>query len=189
MHDTGVPPTWSNAEQFDALGAPDQHEFSLLDFDSFEGNIDLDFGYGNANTTTNDTNQQLGQLAEELDVQHLHNPFSPSVSQEQRNGSSSAQQQQPQQQDMNGHSMSHPDSNYFDFSIPPYMQNTPAFSQPHEHAYRPHGPVPPTPNSIEMHPDPARYMQQMDAQQAMFEQRYQMRKGDTVGHNAIVPLW
>lgn len=185
MQDTGVPPAWSSAEQFDALGAPDQHDFSLLDFESFEGNIDLDFGYGNSNGTANDTNQQLGQLADELDVQHLHNPFSPNMSQEQRNGQSGAQQQQ--QHDMNGHAMSQP-GNYFDFSMPPYMQNSPAFSQPHEHAYRPHGPVPPTPNSIEMHPDSARYMQQMDAQQAMFDQRYQVRKGDTVRCQRTSPL-
>jgi hypothetical protein len=176
MQDPDVPPAWSNGEQYDALGAPDHHDFSLLDFDSFEGNIDLDFGYGNG---ASDTNQQLGQLAEELDVQHLHGRFSPTMPQEQRNGQPGAPQSQPQDMAQAG------SNNYFDFTMQPYMQNSSAFSQPHEQAYRPHGPVPPTPNSIEMHPDPTRYLQQMDAQQAMFEQRYQVRKGDTVRQQQV----
>jgi hypothetical protein len=82
--------------------------------------------------------------------------------------------------DGHGHGISQAGGNFFDFSIPPYMQSTPAFSHPHEHAYRTQAPVPPTPNSVEMHADRGRYMQQLDAQQAMFEQRYQMRKGETV---------
>ncbi|KAF2691420.1 hypothetical protein K458DRAFT_286667 [Lentithecium fluviatile CBS 122367] len=182
MNDTGAPSAWSSAEQFDPMGAQDQPDFSLLDFE----NIDLDFGFGNS--SSNDTNQQLGQLAEELNIQHLHNPFSPTVSQEHRNGPTDAQQQH-QQRDMDGHGqgMAQTGSSFFDFSIPPYMQNTPAFSQPNEHTYRSHGPVPPTPNSIEMHGDPGRYMQQMDAQQTMFEQRYQMRKGDTTFTPLVSP--
>jgi hypothetical protein len=174
MNDTGVPPAWSGAEQFEPMGAPDENDFSLLDFE----NIDLDFDFGNGGG--NDTNQQLGQLADELHVQHLHNPFSPVASQ--RNGPPGAQhQQQRQAMESHGHGISQTGGNYFDFSIPPYMQSSPAFSQPHERAYR-QPPVPPTPNSIEMHTDQGRYMQQMDTQQAIFEQRYQMRKGETVRH-------
>jgi hypothetical protein len=31
---------------------------------------------------------------------------------------------------------------------------------------------------MELHGNPARYLQQMDAQQALFDQRYQMRKDE-----------
>jgi hypothetical protein len=46
--------------------------------------------------------------------------------------------------------------------------------------YHPHKGVPPAPNSIEMIGDPYRYMQQMDSQQALFDQRYHMCKDDAV---------
>lgn len=57
------------------------------------------------------------------------------------------------------------------------QQQTQFQHQQHQH----HGGVPPTPNSSKMHSDPQRYLQQMDAQaRAVYEQQYQMRKGEMV---------
>ncbi|OAL05665.1 hypothetical protein IQ06DRAFT_211666 [Phaeosphaeriaceae sp. SRC1lsM3a] len=67
----------------------------------------------------------------------------------------------------------------FDYSMGPFTQaGTPVFPQAQEHMFQPHHGVPPTPNSVEMHGDPNRYMQQQMDQQTLFDQRYQMRKDD-----------
>lgn len=69
----------------------------------------------------------------------------------------------------------------FDYSMGPFTQaGTPVFPQAQEHMFQPHHGVPPTPNSVEMHGDPNRYMQQQMDQQTLFDQRYQMRKDDAV---------
>ncbi|KAF2659287.1 hypothetical protein K491DRAFT_712807 [Lophiostoma macrostomum CBS 122681] len=162
---------WSGTEQFDPLGAADQDFGHLLDF----GHIDLDFPLDyNQTADSHDASQQLTELADSLDVQHLQNHFSPQISQDQaRDGGAGAQQHG----NMAGNGMA--PENFFDFSMPPYSQaSAPSFTQAQDHMYRPHGGVPPTPNSIEMHGDPARYLQQMDPQQAMFDQRFHMRKED-----------
>lgn len=166
-------PAWSGAEQFDAIGAAAEHDFgSLIDFDD----IDLgDFNKFNQIDFGDGQDAQLGELAESLDVQHLHNPFSPAgVSQEHRGGAGG-----PQQRGMDTHGIPTTGDNFFQFSMPPYSQaNAPVFGQAQEQMYRPHHAVPPTPNSTEMHGDPGRYLHQMDPQQAMFDQRYQMRKDE-----------
>jgi hypothetical protein len=162
MNDTA----WPSGGQFDH---PEQQDFNFLDLDS----IDLDnFDFGAANA--NNPSPQLDQLTNDLDLQHLHNPYSPAaVSQEHRNGAQQAHS-------LDGRTIAQPAPHYFEFTMAPYNQNAPAFTQPQDQVFRPHAPVPPTPNSIEMHPDQARYMQQFDAQQAMFDQRYPMVKDDMV---------
>ncbi|KAJ4286140.1 hypothetical protein N0V90_013489 [Kalmusia sp. IMI 367209] len=175
MNDTtGAPPAW------DPMAGTD-HDFSnLLDFD-------LDFSeFANGASHSG----QLEQLADELDVQHLHNPFSPQIAQEQhhRNGTPNAPQpRQHMEGHGHGHGMPQQGAGFFEFSMPYQQHNVPAFSQAPEQMYRPHAAVPPTPNSIELHGDPARYLQQMDAQQAMFEQRYQMRKEDATFTPLVSP--
>ena len=168
MNDGGA--AWSSAEQFDPLGS---HEFG----DLFE-NIDLDFtpiDYSHSH----DGGQQLSELAAELDVQHLQNAFSPQIPQDQHHDDRASAQQQ-QHDNMAGNGMA--PGNFFDFGMSTYSQaGAPAFAHAQDHMYRPHGVVPPTPNSIEMHGDPARYLQQIDAQQAMFDQRFHLRKEDAVG--------
>lgn len=164
---------WSAAEQFDPLGgaAADQDFGNLLDFD----NINLDFQIDPYhNVTEHDANQQLTELADSLDVQHLQNHFSPQVHPNHSDGGVGTPHQ------MGGSGIPH-GNNFFDFSMPPYSQaNAPAFTQAQDHMYRPHAGVPPTPNSVEMHGDPSRYLKQMDPQQAMFEQRFHMRREDAV---------
>ncbi|PVI00721.1 hypothetical protein DM02DRAFT_386096 [Periconia macrospinosa] len=173
MNDMNAPPAWSAPEHYDPMGTSATHDFDLLDFE----NIDLDFDFGQPEQ--NDSNRQLGQLAEELNVQHLHNSFNatPVLPTDQNAAAGGAQQQhqQPPQQHHQQHAVSQPGPNYFEFSMPAYAQNIPAQQ---DQIFRHHAAVPPTPSSVEMHPDQARYMQQMEAQHAMFEQRYQMRKDD-----------
>jgi hypothetical protein len=176
---TGAPPAWSGAEQFDMAAA--EHDFSnLLDFD-------LDFSeFANGASVGHSGQQQLEQLADELDVQHLHNPFSPQLDHQQhpnqhpqqhRNGARTPGAPQPQRH-MDAHPHSMPaQSSFFEFSMPYQQHGVPAFTQAPD-MYRPHAPVPPTPNSMDLHGDPARYLQQMDAQHAMFDQRFQMRKDE-----------
>lgn len=178
---TGAPPAWSGAEQFDMAGA--EHDFSnLLDFD-------LDFSdFASTSSAANvRQQQQLEQLADELDVQHLHNPFSPDISQQSRqhrNGARTPGAPQPQRHGIDAHSGAHPhsmptQSGFFQFNMPFQQHGMPAFTQASD-MYQPHAPVPPTPNSIELHAEPARYLQHRDAQHAMFDQRFHMSK-DEVG--------
>ncbi|KAF1958674.1 hypothetical protein CC80DRAFT_514738 [Byssothecium circinans] len=155
---------WSGGGHFDPS---DQQDFGFLDLDL--DNIDLDFDFGAASAS--DPSPQLGQLSEELDLQHLYSPAQ--VAQEHHNGSGAQQAHS-----VDGRAGAQAGKHYFDFSMPPYTQNAPAYTQPQEHMFRMHAPVPPTPNSLEMHNNQARYMQQMDAQQAVFEQRFPMRQDD-----------
>ncbi|KAJ4358564.1 uncharacterized protein N0V89_003148 [Didymosphaeria variabile] len=178
---TGAPPAWSGAEHFDMAGS--EHDFSnLLDFD-------LDFSEFANGSSVGHGGQQLEQLADELDVQHLHNPFSPQIQQQQqqqqsqlRNGARTPGAPQPQRH-LDGRNGGHPhsmpqQSGFFEFSMPYQQHGVPAFTQAPD-MYRPHAQVPPTPNSMELHGDPSRYLQQMDAHQAMFDGRFQMRKDES----------
>lgn len=102
----------------------------------------------------------LPDLPDSIDV-NLHAQFPPHLPQDHRNGLSQA------------------NNGFFDYGMGQYSQaGTPSFPQAQEHTYRPHHGVPPTPNSVEMHGDPHRYMQQLDHQQALFDQRYNLRKED-----------
>ena len=57
------------------------------------------------------------------------------------------------------------------------------------HAMQHRGIIPLTPNSVEMHGDAARYLQQMDAQsREMLEQHYHLRKDDAVCGRVLVRL-
>jgi hypothetical protein len=138
----------------------------LINFDT----LDLDlFNYEGEYNNTN--NNQAGPT----DIPSSLHDFTPQVPQYQHNGG-----QQPQ------HNMA-----TFDYSMGQFSQaGTPVFPQAQDHIFRPHQGVPPTPNSVEMHGDPHRYMQQMDPQQALFDQRYHMRKDDAVCLlNAVAVAW
>lgn len=144
---------WSGAEHFTAMDAAADHDFgNLIDFEAANfDHLDLDW--------PNSDNQQLADLADSLDVHQLQGHFTPQIPQDARNNT-------------NG---------FFDYSMGQYSQaNTPAFPQAQEQLYQPHQGVPPTPNSVEMHGDPHRYLQQLDPQQTLFDQRYHMRKDDAV---------
>lgn len=177
--DTANAQSWAaSAEHFDHMEATTEHDFgNLIDFD----HLDLDFSvdYGHGAPAQQQGGQHLADLTTAMDVQHLQNHqnrFPPQISPDHHNGSADAQQLQ----DPMG--MSHVGNGFFDYGMAQFGQpNMPAFTQVQEqHVYRPHHGVPPTPNSIEMHGDPHRYLQQRDSQQTLFDQRYHMRKDDTV---------
>jgi hypothetical protein len=171
---------WSGAEQFDPMGAAADQDFgSLIDFD----HLDLDFSidYSAANGNEHDSSQQLTELADSLDVQHLQNQFSPAISHPHEHRNGAAGLSQDQQNAMGGsHGMSPAGSNaFYDFTMSAYAPaNAPPFSQAQDQMYRQH--VPPTPNSSELHGEPGRYLHHMDPQQALYDQRYQLRKEDAV---------
>ncbi|KAF1841341.1 uncharacterized protein K460DRAFT_293412 [Cucurbitaria berberidis CBS 394.84] len=161
---------WSSGEHYNAMDATTEHDFgNLIDFDAANfDHLDLDWPAHDG--------QQMADLADSLDVHHLGH-FTPQIPQDHRDGGGGAQQAQ----NMAGtHGMGQPTNGFFDYTMAQYSQaNTPTFPQAQEHMYRPHQHVPPTPNSVEMHGDPHRYLQQMDPQQTLFDQRYHMRKDET----------
>jgi hypothetical protein len=175
---------WTTAEHFDPMDATAEHDFgSLIDFD----HLDLDFNIGGyAHGGPQPEGQQLADLADALDVHQLQNHVAPQIPQHHGDGAPGSQQAQ---NPMGGHAMSQPANGFgFDYSMAPYSQAaTPTFSQAQEHVYRPHQGIPPTPNSIEMHGDPHRYMQQLDAQHALFDPRFHMRKDDATFTPLVSP--
>ncbi|KAL5117717.1 hypothetical protein ACEQ8H_004327 [Pleosporales sp. CAS-2024a] len=75
----------------------------------------------------------------------------------------------------------------FDYALGQFSQAaTPAYAA-HHHLFRPHNAVPPTPNSVEMHGDPHRYMQHMDPHQPLFDQRYHLPKDDATFTPLVSP--
>lgn len=151
---------WTTAEPFGTMDATEQNFGDFVDFD----NLDLDlseFNYSGA--------------APLADIPSTLHDFPPHVPRLHHNGAQNGQQPQGT---MGGHAAN---GFTFDYSLGQFSQaGTPAFPQAQDHMFRPHNGVPPTPNSIEMHGDPHRYMQQMDTQPTLFDQRYHMRKDDAV---------
>jgi len=160
-----------NAQSWPGMDAAGDQDFgNLIDFNHFD-DLDLpdfnniDFSHGGP---------QNGSTADAFNHHHLDHQFPPPISQNHRDGAPGAQQAQT-------HSL--PQANmsatFFDYGMSHFSQaGTPVFSQAPDQVFRPHHGVPPTPNSVEMHGDPHRYMQQMD-QQALYDQRY-LRKDDAV---------
>jgi hypothetical protein len=168
--------SWSAAEHF-AMD-PTTEDFTGAEFIDFD-NLDLHFsidGYSHDGPATNGS--QLADLTESLNVHHLQGQFTPQLPQDHRDGANGG----GQVQNMGVHGMSQPPNDgFFNYGMPQYSQaGTPAFTQAQDQIYRPHQGVPPTPNSIEMHGDPHRYLQQLDPHQQLFDQRYHMRKDDAV---------
>lgn len=169
--------SWSGEDQFDGLGPAAEHDFgNLINFDDL--NIDFSIDYGNSSANHHETSQQLSDLADSLDVQHLQSHFPAPAGQDHRDSAGAGSQQQNA---MGGNGIAPAENSFFDFDMPQFSQTTtPAFPAAQDQIFRPHMGVPPTPNSAEMHGNAARYIQQMDPQQALFDQRYQMRKEDAV---------
>ncbi|KAK7556754.1 hypothetical protein IWX49DRAFT_623224 [Phyllosticta citricarpa] len=161
---------WSQLQQpeqtIDTMAAVPEHDFdSLLDF----GDIELDFPmYDNKN------DHHLSSLNESLQPQHLSSAaVSPS---HQRNDSS----QRPSEQ------VNTTTGDFFDFSFQSTYPQHNDFSMS-EQMMRQRAAVPPTPNSVEMRGDAARYLQQLDSQtRAVVEQRYQLRKDDMASFTPLV---
>lgn len=149
--------TWAGGAEHFAMDTTNDDFGNLIDFDL--DNLG-DFTYTHGEYT------QAGPAAlpdltdSSLDV-NLHAHYTTQLPQDQRNAIA---------QSNNG---------FFDYGMGQYSQaGTPSYPHAQEHMYRPHHGVPPTPNSVEMHGDPHRYMQQMDPQNSLFDQRYHMRKDD-----------
>lgn len=162
---------WTN-DSFDAMDATTEQLEQFINFD----HIDLDlseFSYSNGEYSQ-------GGPTSLADISTSLHDYTPQIPQHHHNGAPGGQQAQ---NSMGGHSLPQNTNGFsFDYAMGQYSQaGTPVFPQAQEHVYRPHQGVPPTPNSIEMHGDPHRYLQQMDPQQALFDQRFHMRKDDAVG--------
>ncbi|KAF3045602.1 hypothetical protein E8E12_010476 [Didymella heteroderae] len=165
----------ANAQSWAGMDAATDQDFgNLIDFDHFN---DLDLPDFN-NLAFSHGGPQHGSMADALDQHHLDHQFPPQVPQSHGDGATGTQQAQG---NMGTHGMPQPNMNasFFDYGMSQFPQaGTPVFSQPQDQVFRPHHGVPPTPNSVEMHGDPHRYMQQQQMdQQALYDQRY-LRKDD-----------
>ncbi|KAI4653867.1 hypothetical protein J4E93_001635 [Alternaria ventricosa] len=174
--------SWSAAEHFQM--DPPAEDFAGAEFIDFD-NLDLHFnidGYNHQGPAS--TGNQLADLTESLNVHHLQGQFPPQLPHDHQHGPNARQQAQ----NLPGHGLSQPASSFFDYGMAQYSQaGTPSFTQAQDHIYRPHQGVPPTPNSIEMHGDPHRYLQQSDHHQSLFDQRYHMRKDDATFTPLVSP--
>jgi hypothetical protein len=181
--DSSTAQSWSAAEHFQM--DPPTDDFTGAEFIDFD-NLDLHFnidGYNHEGPAASNGNQ-LADLTESLNVHHLQGQFPPQLPQDHHDGANGGQHAQ----NVRGHGMSQSANNFFDYGMAQYSQaGTPAFTQAQDQIYRPHQGVPPTPNSIEMHGDPHRYLQQLDSHQSLFDQRYHMRKDDAVCWTRTLP--
>ncbi|KAF2815940.1 uncharacterized protein BDZ99DRAFT_484736 [Mytilinidion resinicola] len=158
----------------------------LIDF----GELDIDnINFGDTvfepDHSQDDTNHQSSnELADSLKAQHLQQFASPASHSNRHAPPSGLDQAQSARI---GSDMSQA-NDFYDFNMSSFSQSTQAqvsFSAAQEPAFHSHTGVPPTPNSVEMHGDAARYLQQMDPQtRAFIEQRYQLRKEEA----AFTPL-
>ncbi|KAJ4340218.1 hypothetical protein N0V95_007571 [Ascochyta clinopodiicola] len=170
----------ANAQSWAGMEAAADQDFgNLIDFDHFN---DLDLPDFN-NIAFSHGGDQNSAMADALDaLHHQDHPFPPQLPQHHGDGASGSQQ--AAQGTMGTHSMAQPNANFFDYGMngingmSQFSQAcTPVFSQAPEQVFRPHHGVPPTPNSVEMHGDPHRYLHHMD-QQALYDQRYRLHKDD-----------
>jgi hypothetical protein len=175
--------SWAAADHLNMDTTTDN--FAGAEFIDFD-NLDLDFnmdGYNSQGPAS--TGSQLADLTDSLNVHHLQSQFPPQLAPDYHNGPNGAQKAQ----NVNPHPLSQSTNNFFDYGMS--QHSAPAYSQPQDQLYRSHQGVPPTPNSTELHGDPNRYLQQVESHQALFDQRYHMRKDDTVcrpWRNHVDPL-
>jgi hypothetical protein len=164
------PPGQSSAveQQFGNMDTIGEQDYAnLIDFESFEFLTNFEPNGENAHKISNS-----------VDLNILAN----AANQSQHEGQRGAGQSLPQGQNM------------FD------MQMQMGFGQPQHgqpfsmapnggHTIQTHPMVPPTPNSVEMHGDVGRYLQQLDAQtRAMIEHEYRMKQDTVSCHSFIVLL-
>ncbi|KAF2275855.1 uncharacterized protein EI97DRAFT_467585 [Westerdykella ornata] len=138
---------WTNAHQFQPT---DQQDFnSLLDLDLDLDNFSNPQGPDNAQNTYDD-------LANSFDTQHF---FSPQVLPDQHHGAHSGQQDHYQLQQQHPHqangAMTQP-TDMFGNTMQQYDNPMATYAM--------HPAIPPTPNSAEMHPNAAQYLQQKRVQ-------------------------
>ncbi|XPS71193.1 hypothetical protein M3J07_003380 [Ascochyta lentis] len=180
--DSANPQSWPGMD-----AAADQDFGNLIDFDHFN---DLDLPDFN-NIAFSHGGPQNSGVADALDAlhhqdhqDHQDHPFPPQLPQHHGDGASGTHHAQGT---TGAHSMPQPNASFFDYGINGMSAinglshfshaGTPVFPQAPEHVFRPHHGVPPTPNSVEMHGDPHRYLHHMD-QQALYDQRYRLHKDD-----------
>jgi hypothetical protein len=166
MTSQGGAPSWSHPEQYSALTPMESQDFqSLVDLDAV--NFDFDFLNDFDPTNSGDTN---GKLPGSIDP----NLFATSAQQGhaiQATHLSSAPHTMAQGSPMFDMGM------HMNFDA---VHSQPFNMQPGHNPMGHHQTVPPTPNSVEMHADAARYLQQMDAQSHAMMEHYQMSKPDAV---------
>ncbi|TKA76871.1 hypothetical protein B0A49_04114 [Cryomyces minteri] len=177
---------WSQPEQFDPMVSMGEEDFATfleigdmnLDFPVFDTNVDNLQGSGQP--PREETQIAVMQDApNRLDNQSLFG---------QHHGMSSStahRQPLPAIPDMTGISDSFSDLTYQSIYGLECQQSQEYPMQ--NQNFQQQSMVPPTPNSVEMHADAGRYLQYMDAQtRTIMEQRYQLRKQDSMAFTPLV---
>jgi hypothetical protein len=155
---------WSQPEDFDpslpAIGDHDFADFNSIDFNSFDF---LNY----------DTNND--KIPNQIELNLLRDAIA-------QNEAQHAVQHRSQQSPNGGQNAEMFDINMqLGFEQQQQQQNQSFSMPPGQHSVQHHSMMPPTPNSVEMHSDRARYMHQLDAQsRAILEQHYQMQSETSV---------
>jgi hypothetical protein len=165
MASNGAAQSWSQPEQFNAMTPMESQDFqNLVDLD-----VNFDFDFLNDFDPTN-TGNGSGKLSDSVDpalfatsAQQQHAIQAPHLS-----PAPLTMAQGSPMFDMGMH------MNFGAHNGQPFNM------QPGHNPMGHHQMVPPTPNSVEMHADGARYLQQMEAQSRAMMEHYQMSKPDTV---------
>ncbi|RAR09221.1 phosphorus acquisition-controlling protein [Stemphylium lycopersici] len=179
--DSSTAPAWNAAEQSNMdLTTDDFTGAEFIDFD----NLDLHFNIESYSNHGPAATGQLADLTESLNDHRLQGQFPPQLAPDHHDGANRGHQVQ----NIGVHGLSQPSQDFFNYGVPQYSQaGTPTFTQPQDQIYRPHQGVPPTPNSIEMHGDPNRYLQQLDPHQALFDPKYHRRNDDVTFTPLVSP--
>ena len=160
-----------NDQPFGSMDGIGEQDFAnLLDFESFDFLSNFDAHTGKDNSQQQNGGVDLNMLANAA----AHNQHGPNEGQ---------QRMQPQT----------PQQNLFDMQMGmggfggQQQHGVGGFSMPQNGGHMGHQMVvPPTPNSVEMHNDVGRYLQQLDAQtRAIIEHEFKMRQQDAV--SAFLP--
>jgi len=180
-------PSWAQQNHFDPMEVGNDIDFSNF-LNNDLGDIDLsNFDVGADNTHES---QQFARLPDSTNLQFLQggntqtNPH--------HGASSNVGGQTQAEADALAAATSIFDFNTLDMDYGQQQQQPPqqrhqqqpqqqyGLQQEH-HNFHPHSFVPPTPNSVEMHSDVARYLQQMESQnRAVYDQQFQFRETDMV---------
>jgi hypothetical protein len=164
----GQAPGSQHPQPFGNMDAINEQDFGLLDFEGFDF---LQFDGEGKNQNGVDLHMLANAAAGQQPQAHE------GQAQQQQRGEDNGQGQQMPQQMFEAMQLG------MSFGQPPTSHGGSFSMPPAQHILQTHQIVPPTPNSVEMHGDMGKYLQQLDATtKAIIEHEYRMRQQDAVSY-------
>jgi hypothetical protein len=167
----------ASAESSWSTSAPELYDHAMTDTHDFAapfldlGNIDIDF-----NSIIDHNGEEAVQDGRESDSLHSQHLSRPDIPYSEALNPTAAHQQHGLVSPAN---VQEHGAGYVGYNMGQYQQVQQAqqrYSMPQGQMYNYRGV--PTPNSVEMHSDPGRYLHQLDTQQAILDQQLHFRKED-----------